>query len=301
MEDDPRFDASKARKKLRRYVESHQHAIREKTEIMVDHFHAQVIGQHKIGDQARAMVITNGIERAIQYFHAFKDYLKARKSPYQPIVAFSGEHEYGGRKVSEATLNGFPGSRIADMVRQDPYRFLIVADKYQTGYDDWERLSIFLNFLIPKLPAPREEDLSRGILEAIDMDSYRVEVKTGLEIGLLDQDAEIEPAPASGGAYQPEPELEPLSDIIQAFNDQFGNIDWKDADKIRQIIAAEIPGKVAADAGKPPRSPLLRVMDVKAAGVKRIEKGSFPPSDYSINSSNWPACHKLNSAPQSSP
>ena len=397
VEDDPRFDVSKARKKLRRYVESHEHAIREKTEIMVDHFHTQVIGQRKIGGQARAMVITNGIERAIQYFHAFKDYLKARKSPYQPIVAFSGEHEYGGRKVSEATLNGFPGSRIADKARQEPYRFLIVADKYQTGYDepllhsmyvdktladikavqalsrlnrahpqkhdtvvldfrndsetirrafepyyratllsdgadpnklhdlksdldayqvyapaqinelvnrylngadrdrldpildscvqtynadldedgqvdfkgkakafvraygflaailpysnaDWERLSIFLNFLIPKLPAPREEDLSRGILEAIDMDSYRVEVKTGLEIGLLDQDAEIEPAPASGGAYQPEPELESLSDIIQAFNDQFGDIDWKDADKIRQIIAEEIPGKVAADA-----------------------------------------------------
>ena len=77
------------------------------------------------------------------------------------------------------------------------------------------------------------------------MDSYRVEVKAGLEIGLLDQDAEIESTPASGGAYQLE--LEPLSDIIRAFNDQFGNIDWKDADKIRQIIAAEIPGKVAAD------------------------------------------------------
>ena len=180
------------------------------------------------------------------------------------------------------------------------YGFLAAILPYSNA--GWERLSIFLNFLIPKLPAPREEDLSRGILEAIDMDSYRVEVKAGLEIGLLDQDAEIEPAPASGGAYQPEPELEPLSDIIQAFNDQFGNIDWKDADKIRQIIAAEIPGKVAADAVKPPRSPLLRVMDVKAAGVKRIEKGSFPPSDYSINSSNWPAArHKLNSAPQSSP
>ena len=136
VEDDPRFDVSKARKKLRRYVESHEHAIREKTEIMADHFHTQVIGQRKIGGQARAMVITNGIEQAIQYFHAFKDYLKARKSPYQPIVAFSGEHEYGGRKVSEATLNGFPGSRIADMARQAPYRFLIVADKYQTGYDE---------------------------------------------------------------------------------------------------------------------------------------------------------------------
>jgi type I restriction enzyme R subunit len=136
VEDDPLFDANKAQKKLRRYVESHEHAIREKAEIMVDHFHTQVIGHRKIGGQARAMVITNGIERAIQYFHAFKDYLKERKSPYAPIVAFSGEHEYGGKKLTEATLNGFPSSQIPDKVPQDPYRFLIVADKYQTGYDE---------------------------------------------------------------------------------------------------------------------------------------------------------------------
>ncbi|MCP5418752.1 MAG: type I restriction endonuclease subunit R [Chromatiaceae bacterium] len=401
VEDDPLFDAKKARKKLRRYVESHQHAIREKAEIMVDHFHAQVIGHRKIGGQARAMVITNGIERAIQYFHAFKSYLKERKSPYEPIVAFSGEHEVsfgqgGGKKVTEATLNGFPSSQIPDKVQQDPYRFLIVADKFQTGYDepllhtmyvdkalssikavqtlsrlnrahpqkhdtfvldfyndsetiqksfepyyrttilsdetdpnklhdlksdldgyqvcsqaqiddlvglylngadrdkldpildacvatynadldedgqvdfkgkakafartygflasilpysnaDWEKLSIFLNFLIPKLPAPKEEDLSRGILEAIDMDSYRVEVKTSLKIGLPDQDAEVGPVPTSGGWRKPEPELDQLSNIIKAFNDQFGNIDWKDADKIRKVIAEEIPAKVAAD------------------------------------------------------
>jgi len=397
VEDDPLFDANKAQKKLRRYVESHEHAIREKAEIMVDHFHAQVIGHRKIGGHARAMVITNGIERAIQYFHAFKDYLKERKSPYTPIVAFSGEHEYGGKKVTEATLNGFPSSQIPDKVQQDPYRFLIVADKFQTGYDepllhtmyvdkalsgikavqtlsrlnrahpqkhdtfvldfyndsetiqksfepyyrttilsdetdpnklhdlksdldgyqvysqtqidelvglylngadrdkldpildacvatynadldedgqvdfkgkakafvrtygflasilpysnaDWEKLSIFLNFLIPKLPAPKEEDLSRGILEAIDMDSYRVEVKTSLKIGLPDQDAEIGPVPTTGGGRKPEPELDQLSNIIKAFNDQFGNIEWKDGDKIRKVIAEEIPAKVAADA-----------------------------------------------------
>ena len=136
VEDDPEFDAKRAQKKLRRYVESHHHAIREKAEIMVDHFHEQVIGHRKIGGNARAMVITNGIERAIQYFHAFQDYLLERKSPYAPIVAFSGEHEYGGKKVTEASLNGFPSSQIPDKVQQDPYRFLIVADKYQTGYDE---------------------------------------------------------------------------------------------------------------------------------------------------------------------
>ena len=111
----------------------------------------------------------------------------------------------------------------------------------------WEKLSIFLNFLIPKLPAPKEEDLSKGILEAIDMDSYRVEVRAAMPIGLADEDAEVEPVPTSGGGRMPEPALDRLSNILRVFNDQFGNIDWKDADKIRQVIAEEIPTKVAAD------------------------------------------------------
>jgi hypothetical protein len=71
-EEDPEFDKKKAQKKLRRYVESHDHAIRLKAEIMVDHFHEQVLATGKIGGQARAMVVCSGIERAIQYFHAVK-------------------------------------------------------------------------------------------------------------------------------------------------------------------------------------------------------------------------------------
>src|SRR5260370_27641395 len=70
VESDPEFDVNKAQKKLRRYVESHEHAIRLKSEIMVDHFQEQVIALNKIGGQARAMVVTSGVERAIQYFHA---------------------------------------------------------------------------------------------------------------------------------------------------------------------------------------------------------------------------------------
>ena len=136
VEGDPEFDTKRAKKKLRRYVESHDHAIRLKAEIMVDHFHEQVLALNKIGGQARAMVVTSGIERAIQYFHAIRDYLAERKSPYQAIVAFSGEHEYGGAKVTEASLNGFPSSQIADKIQEDPYRFLICADKFQTGYDE---------------------------------------------------------------------------------------------------------------------------------------------------------------------
>ena len=123
VEDDPEFDVKKAQKKLRRFVEGHDHAIRLKAEIMVDHFHEQVLARNKIGGQARAMVVTNGIERAIQYFHAIRDYLQERKSQYRTIVAFSGEPEFGGQKVTEASLNGFPSGRIAEKIRTDPYRF----------------------------------------------------------------------------------------------------------------------------------------------------------------------------------
>jgi type I restriction enzyme R subunit len=136
VEGDPEFDTKKARKKLRKYVESHDHAIRLKAEIMVDHFHEQVLALNKIGGQARAMVVCNGIERAIQYFHAIRAYLEERKSPHRAIVAFSGEHEYEGVKVTESKLNGFAGSDIADKIQEDPYRFLVCADKFQTGYDE---------------------------------------------------------------------------------------------------------------------------------------------------------------------
>ena len=100
IEDDPEFDTKKAKKKLRRYVESNDHAIRLKAEIMVDHFHEQVLAAGKIGGQARAMVVTGGIERAVQYFRAMQAYLLERKSPYRAIVAFSGEHEFDGAKTS---------------------------------------------------------------------------------------------------------------------------------------------------------------------------------------------------------
>ena len=111
----------------------------------------------------------------------------------------------------------------------------------------WEKLSIFLNFLIPKLPAPEEDDLSKGILETIDMDSYRVEKQAAVAIQLEDSDSEIGPVPASAGGGKPEPELDLLSNIVGAFNEEFGDIDWDDVDRVRRMITEEIPDRVAAD------------------------------------------------------
>ncbi len=88
IEDDPEFDSRKAQKKLRKYVESHDHAIREKAEIMIDHFHDQVMAKRKIGGQARAMVVASGIERAMQYKVAFDEYLKEARVRTGPSWRF---------------------------------------------------------------------------------------------------------------------------------------------------------------------------------------------------------------------
>ena len=396
VEGDPEFDTKRAGKKLRRYVEDNDHAIRLKAELMVDNFHEQVVGLQKIGGQARAMVVTSSIQRAMSYFYAIRDYLAERKSPYRAIAAFSGEHDHDGEKVTEASLNGFSSNLITDKIQEDPYRFLVCADKFQTGYDEpllhtmyvdkplsgvkavqtlsrlnrarhgkhdtfvldfandadtiqaafadyyrttilsdetdpdrlhdlkasldgyqvydsvkvdefvklflskadrtrldpildgcvslylehldedgqvdfkgkakgflraygflgavlpytnaeWEKLSTFLTFLVPKLPAPVEDDLSKGILEAIDMDSYRVEKQAVQDIQLPDENAEIEPVTPEGGGQKPEPEMDKLSNIVSEFNDRFGNIEWKDQDKIEKVIAEELPAKVAGD------------------------------------------------------
>ena len=125
------------------------------------------------------------------------------------------------------------------------YGFLASILPYTNA--EWEKLSIFLTFLVPKLPAPIEDDLSKGILESIDMDSYRVEKQAVKDIQLPDEDAEIGPVPTEGGGQKPEPEMDRLSNILKQFNDLFGDIEWKDGDKIGRVISEELPAKVAQD------------------------------------------------------
>ena len=110
---DPEFDVKRAGKKLRRYVENHDHAIRLKAEIMVDHFHEQVAGLQKVGGQARAMVVTSSIQLAISYYEAIRAYLVERNSPYSAIVAF----------FRRARVRGDEGQRsVAQRLFLDPDR-----------------------------------------------------------------------------------------------------------------------------------------------------------------------------------
>ena len=135
IESDPEFDKKQAPKKIRAFVERQPQTIQEKSLIIVNHFLDKVIGAHKVGGQARAMVVTSSIIRAIEFYYAISKLLEEMHSPYKAVVAFSGEKEYGGKMVTEATINGFPSSEIEKKIETDPYRILVVANKFQTGYD----------------------------------------------------------------------------------------------------------------------------------------------------------------------
>lgn len=396
VQDDPMFDKKRAQKKLRAFVESDSYTIAQKAEMMVEHFHEQVISKGKIGGQARAMVVTSSIPRCIEYYYAINKCLAARHSPYKAIVAFSGEHKYQGQEpaLTSAAMNGFADAKIPKTLKTDPYRLLVVADMFQTGFDEpllhtmyvdkmlydikavqtlsrlnrchpmkhdtfvldfankpemieqsfsryyrttllsgetdpnklydliatmegyqvysndhveklvdlylngaerdmldpilddctvvyknldtedqikfkssakafcrtygflgailpygdaeWEKLSIFLNLLIPKLPSPRNDDFSEGILDVIDLDSYRLEAQESMSIKLEDADAEVAPVPAGSTGHIVNPEMDLLSIILNDFNDMFGNIDWKEPDNVRRQIIA-IPDMVAKD------------------------------------------------------
>ena len=396
VENDPMFDKKRAQKKLRAFVESDSYTIAQKADMMVTHFHEQVISKGKIGGQARAMVVTSSIPRCIEYYYAINKCLAARHSPYKAIVAFSGEHKYQGQEppLTSAAMNGFPDAKIPSTLKSDPYRLLVVADMFQTGFDepllhtmyvdkmlydikavqtlsrlnrchpakhdtfvldfankpamieeafsryyrttllsgetdpnklydligimeeyqvysedhvnklvdlylngaerdrldpildacaavykeletedqikfksaaksfcrtygflgailpygnaDWERLSIFMNLLIPKLPSPRDDDFSEGILDVIDLDSYRLEAQESMSIKLEDADTEVPPVPAGKAGHIVNPEMDLLSVILNDFNDMFGNIDWKEPDNVRRQIIA-IPDMVAKD------------------------------------------------------
>jgi len=394
VEGDPRFDKKRAQKLLRLFVESNTYALEEKSAIIVEHFHNEVINKNKINGKARAMVVASSIQRAVKYYDAITSLLEERHSPYKAIVAFSGTTNYHGKQVTEADINGFPSSKIERTFRKDPYRILVVANKFQTGFDEpllhtmyvdkglsdikavqtlsrlnrsypgktdtfildfvndvavikeafdryykttilsgetdvnklndlidtmesiqvytdeeidnfielylndapreqlepildhcvdvykglvieeqiefkssarsfvrtynflasilpygsvqWEKYAIFLNLLVAKLPSPQGEDLTEGLLEDVDLESYRAEAQQTMRIQLDNENGLIDPIPVGIDVGINVPELDTLSNILKEFHDIFGNIEWTDEDKVKKQIA-DLPDIVSQD------------------------------------------------------
>ncbi len=133
IEDDPRYDRDKASYLLRQFVDLHPHAIDQKVTIMVEHFAEHVANQ--INGEAKAMIVTRSRLHCVRYKLAVDRYLAEHGYPFKALVAFTGTVRDHGHDFTEANMNGFPEAQTAEMFDQDDYRILIVANKFQTGFD----------------------------------------------------------------------------------------------------------------------------------------------------------------------
>jgi type I restriction enzyme R subunit len=133
---DPRYDRKRAMALLTRYVELGEHAVAQKVAIIVEHFHTRVA--HRLENQAKAMIVTRSRLHAVRYRQALDRYLQERGLPYRALVAFSGtvkdpdvERTYTERGMND----GIPDTQTAEAFKRPAYRFLVVANKFQTGFD----------------------------------------------------------------------------------------------------------------------------------------------------------------------
>ncbi|WP_431061623.1 type I restriction endonuclease subunit R [Methanobacterium sp.] len=134
IQDDPEFEEKKAKRLLRNFVEKHSHAITKKTEIMVDHFMNST--RNKIKCKARAMVVTRSRLHAVMYKLAFDKYIKEQGYSIKTLVAFTGTVSHDEQEYTENSMNELPEKKtIENAFEEDPYRILIVANKFQTGFD----------------------------------------------------------------------------------------------------------------------------------------------------------------------
>ncbi|MCB9361891.1 type I restriction endonuclease subunit R [Candidatus Woesearchaeota archaeon] len=137
IQDDPEYDDKKARKLLRNYVEVHPAAIDKKTDIMLSHFMNSTI--NKIDGKGKAMIVTRSRLHAVLYKRAFDKAIKAAGYSIKTLVAFTGKVEYpkeSGKVYTEDSMNGLPSKKsIRKAFNEDDYKVLIVANKFQTGFD----------------------------------------------------------------------------------------------------------------------------------------------------------------------
>lgn len=135
--DDPNVERKKAAKALARFLRLHPHNIAQKTEVMVEHFHAVTF--HKIGGRAKAMVVTGSRLEAVRYKQSFDRYIAEKRYPIKSLVAFSGAVEDDKVKditYTEESMNaGIREKELPERFSTEEFQVLLVAEKYQTGFD----------------------------------------------------------------------------------------------------------------------------------------------------------------------
>lgn len=136
IEEDPRCKTADAKRQIARFVELHETNIAQRVEVIVEHFRTTVMPE--LGGMAKAMVITASRQGAVKYRQAFENYTQKKGyTDIKALVAFSGKVKLpdDDTEYSEASMNGFPEDRLTKEFDKDEYQVLLVANKYQTGFD----------------------------------------------------------------------------------------------------------------------------------------------------------------------
>lgn len=161
IEEDPELSGRKAQRRVARYASLHPTAIGQKIEIIVEHFRRHVM--HELSGQAKAMIVTQSREHALRYYRGIQNYLQSeRYEDLKALVAFSGELELDGQTWTEADTNGFSETELPgrfDGIKPDGtpypdiYHILIVAEKYQTGFDQPKLCAMYVDRKLSGLQA----------------------------------------------------------------------------------------------------------------------------------------------------
>lgn len=143
VEDDPSLKTDEAKRKIARFIELSDTNIEQRVEIIIEHFRTTVMPE--LNGQAKAMVVTESRAGAVKYRKAFEDYITRKGySNIHALVAFSGKVMVDGSEYKEATMNGFSEAKLRDKFDTDQYQVLIVADKYQTGFDQKKLCAMYI-------------------------------------------------------------------------------------------------------------------------------------------------------------
>jgi len=204
-EDDPNVERKKAAQALARFMKLHPHNIAQKTEVMIEHF--QAVTRHKIGGRAKAMVVTGSRLEAVRYKQSLDQYIQAKGYAIKSLVAFSGtvqDDKFAGVTYTEPGMNhGISEKELPEKFAAQEYQVLLVAEKYQTGFDQPLLHTMFVDKRLAGIQAvqtlsrlnrilpPRKEDTF--VLDFVnDREEIRQAFKTyyeGAEMG-----EEVDPA-----------------------------------------------------------------------------------------------------------
>ncbi len=234
--DDPEYDPGKARAAIARFVSLHPHQLAQKAEVIVEHYRAKVA--NKIGGQAKAMVVTASREHAARYKQALEKYINAKGyTDVGVLVAFSGSLDLDGESVTESSMNGFPESQTKDEFDTDAWHLLVVAEKYQTGFDQPKLYAMYVDKPLTGLAAV--QTLSR-LNRTYDRDGIRKDGTFVLDFRNDAEDIRAAFEPYYGATVAPPTDPNLLYDTRHAL-DEFGVLWPEEVERCVELLLTTGP------------------------------------------------------------